>query len=74
VNVIPHNPDPILVCAGAERCGWQPHHFVRSDKIGNGGARQVFGCGRCSAERTFGVVDLRSCGTKGRSSATRDGG
>jgi len=61
-NVQPHNPDPVLVCGGASRCGWQPHSFVRSDKMPNGSARQVFECRSCAAERVFGMVDLRACG------------
>jgi hypothetical protein len=63
-DVMPWNANPILVCGGATACGWQPHKFVRTDRVGNGNGRQLFGCSKCGVERVFGVVDLRLCGMR----------
>lgn len=60
MNVTPHNTTPILVCTAPASCGWQPHRFVRSDRVGNGNARQLFACSKCAGERVFGVVDLNA--------------
>lgn len=63
-DVLPANMTPVLVCDGAERCHWQPHTFVRTQPVGNGGGRQVFACGKCGHEKFFGVIDLRLCGMR----------
>ena len=52
---------PVLMCMGFAKCGPVRHRFVRTER-GQGCARLIFVCGKCAAERVWGVNNVEGGG------------